>query len=433
MADDSAVVHSQAKRIATASSIEMGSHHTVDGVDSNSNDSSKVSETPKLRSEAADIIEFLHAQVKLTEEALLEESVCDGSLDGRSRRNNFEKIHMNAMSAELKNVKAFVEQQRRAVERIDDLARNPPVGRAGSFFWGFVVFFVMSLRLIVGVSIPVRYDASTVDCWNINELSGVVVSLSLVWFAVAIADKKFLVVAYPATHLVMGPARRKKALGNTIKCVGRLAVLLFLSCLWYRFDFALGLDLGDTSCDSPGDAIARKIYFGSKALLLSVMVWECSAATKLSVDIWVHHLVLIYAVTLTTDENLRIGGDDPATIRANEGFGFCIMYGAAFNCLKEFFIGRFQHCMLDDRAGQFRALRMAFVAHVFNQTAFYIALPIAHIAVAGFVEGNMGSTQIALYATALVFLNALELYILRITLLVARKRQRQSKIPSFWA
>jgi len=405
-----------------------------------SSTASKRSDSAKFEDETSDIMHYLIEHIHLVEEAL--DGVAGAKTKARRcsemqdslevRRIDNERVHLNALRMELKNIRTFAVKAQSAVKVVDDMNASTHKGTlCSAFLWGCVVFLVLSARLFVGVSVPIEYDASTVDCWNINELSGVVISISLVWVAAKIADYKFLPHRFPATHLVMGTARRVKAVGNCIKCLGRFAVLVFLSALWQRFSLDSGLNLGESICENVSDAIARKIFYGSKALFLSIMVWECSASPRMSVDIWIHHLVLIYAVALTTDSNLHVGGSDFEHLSTNEGFGMILMYGTAFNCLKEAYIGAFQHSMVDDKAQQFRQLRMAVIAHVVNQTIFYFLLPAVFIVVAS-MKGNMDVGQVVLFSLALTFLNALEVYILRITTIVARKRQRQAKIPTFW-
>eukprot|EP00939_MAST-03C_sp_MAST-3C-sp1_P003680 g3680.t1 len=405
-----------------------------------------IKDTQSFKDETSDIMNYLVEHIRLVEEALTKSG--DAKLNTRRRslthdslqvqrkkvpRLDVERVHLNALRAELKNIRSFATNARRAVKEVDALNAIERRRTSGSaILWGLVVFLTLSARLFIGVSVPVEYDASTVDCWNINELSGVVISISLVWVASKIADRIFLPRMFPATHLVMSPARRVKAVGNCIKCFGRLAVFLFLTALWPRFTLGSGLNLGETECEEVSDAVVRKIFYGSKALFLSIMMWECSAAPRMSPDIWVHHLVLIYAVALTTDSNLHVGGNDFDHLSTNEGFGLILMYGTAFNCFKEAYVGAFQHAMMDDYARHFRYLRGAVCAHVLNQSVFYFLLPVTYIAVAS-ERGNMEIGQVALFVLSLAFLNALELYILRITIIVTQKRQRQAKIPSFWS
>merc|ERR1712195_205902 len=93
-------------------------------------------------------------------------------------------------------------------------------------------------------------------------------------------------------------------------------------------DMAFSTGNPSTQCEDWDNAIARRIFYNSKFLLIAVMMWELSSLQGLSWDMWLHHLVVIFAMVATTDSALLVPSDAQSFGLMN-GFALIVMYGEA--------------------------------------------------------------------------------------------------------
>ena len=130
----------------------------------------------------------------------------------------------------------------------------------------------------------------------------------------------------------------------------------------------------------------------------------------------------------TTDPAIPLVPADTVSFSAMNGVAMIIIYGTAFVGLKELSILVFQHCTAREMAYQFVCLRWACIIHVVNQALFYLVLPVLYIASQ---VSKLSTARLVVLSVTIFFLNALELYIGKVTWAVMRSRQRKAgTIPS---
>jgi len=339
-----------------------------------------------------------------------------------------------AVVAQLKEISAYIDHAVTAVGSTRQ-KRSTITG----LLWSALIAVALSLWAIAGYLWPIDETADTaLDCWKVGNELNLIAALMAIWLSSKIARYKLLPQLYPNTFAVMSSSKRDKAVGNLVKAIGRLMVMVFLTHTWTHFSLEHGLEMGPRTtppgstsswCSNHSDATTRRLFYGGKNMMLALMVWELGFLSSLSWDMWLHHLTIIVLVVGTTDPSLPLVPGDTPSFSAMNGIGMIIIYGTAFVGLKELAVLRFQHCTARQMAYQFVCLRWAVIVHVINQAVFYFALPVLYT-ITAVRAGNIPIGRAVLLGAITFFLNALELYIGYITYVVMKSRQRKAAIVS---
>merc|ERR1711865_478903 len=139
---------------------------------------------------------------------------------------------------------------------------------------------------VVAVLWPINESADTMlDCWKVSNEFMLIAQLMAIWLSSKIGRYKLLPALYPTTYSVMPRAKQDKAIGNLLKSVGRLVVLAVMTPLWLDFGFNQGIVMGSRTgewCNNHHHATSRRLFYGSKNMLLALMMCELGFLQTLS-------------------------------------------------------------------------------------------------------------------------------------------------------
>jgi hypothetical protein len=188
-------------------------------------------------------------------------------------------------------------------------------------------------------------------------------------------------------------AKRLKMVGNLVKIVVRLVVIILLLMLVMDyFDMHSGLfaelnawkaaeelkESGRTvSCSEAGATTASaesfRAWVSARSFLMAVMAWELVAVPGLGVDLWLHHIFVILGVTIGIDPLLP--GRNPDLQPLVDGMAFFLVLGGSLAAFVEVFV-----LMYHLTAPNPRLQAMSMLASLITQSilvpTFFLILPV---------------------------------------------------------